>query len=85
MDKALSRVVFVVDTGRKAIIAVDLSNGARSVISSNTAPSGQVRFNNPLGIVIDSANSRALVTDSGLHAIVAVDLSTGARTIIGNQ
>jgi sugar lactone lactonase YvrE len=81
----------VVDTALKAVIAVDLITGTRSVLSSNTSISGNmtsgggIPFDQATRIVLDSANSRALVTDTGLAAIIAVDLATGDRTVLSNS
>jgi len=68
-----------------AVLAVDLSTGARTVISNNSTPNAVNALLNPQEITLDSANNRALVVDSDLDALVAVDLSTGARTIVSNN
>lgn len=88
-DPANNRAL-VTDIFLDAVIAIDLSTGARTVLSDATTPDASNAFISPDGIVVDQvidpvsnqANNRALVVDSGLDAIVAVDLNTGARTIL---
>jgi DNA-binding beta-propeller fold protein YncE len=75
----------VTDNGLDALVAVDLTTGARTIVSNSSTPDAVNAFNNPYGVVLDSANNRALVTDYRLGALVAVDLTTGARTIVSNS
>ncbi len=86
LDTANNRAL-VVDSGlnSKAVLAVDLATGDRSVISDANTGSGTT-LGSPVGIVLDTANNRALVTDGffGLKAVVAVDLATGNRTMISD-
>ena len=53
-------------------------------ISVSNFPDALNALNGPLGIALDSANSRALVTNSFDGDVVAVDLTTGARTILSD-
>lgn len=72
----------VTDAGLRAVLAVDLATGGRTVLSSGTVPDAVSKWGNPLGIALDSANNRALVADNRLGALVAVRLADGARTIL---
>jgi DNA-binding beta-propeller fold protein YncE len=92
VDTANNRAL-VLDTTpfspNQSIIAVDLTTGARTVLSSNSIPDNSNPFSFPRGIAIDTANNRALVTDtnffSGNISIIAVDLTTGARTVLSSN
>ena len=72
----------VTDAGLRAVLAVDLATGARTVLSSGTVPDAVSTWGNPLAIALDTANNRALVADNRLGAVVAVSLANGARTIL---
>ncbi len=72
----------VTDPGLRAVVAVDLLTGARTVVSNSTVPDAVNRWGNPFGIALDTANDRALVADNRLGALVAVSLQGGARTIL---
>jgi hypothetical protein len=72
----------VTDAGLRAVLAVDLATGARTVLSSGTVPDAVSKWGNPLGIALDTANNRALVADNRLGAVVAASLADGARTIL---
>ena len=84
LDSANNRAL-VTDYSLGALVAVDLTTGARTIVSNSSTPDAVNAFNNPYGVVLDSANNRALVTDYRLGALVAVDLTTGARTIVSNS
>ncbi|MES2675414.1 MAG: S8 family serine peptidase [Pseudomonadota bacterium] len=81
---SLRNRALVLDNVLKAVIAVDLTSGARTVLSNSSTPSSANSFSIPLGMELDAANNRALVVDDGLDAVVAVDLVSGARTILSN-
>ncbi|NOY63157.1 MAG: hypothetical protein GXP10_08415, partial [Gammaproteobacteria bacterium] len=69
-----------------AVVAVDLTSGARTILSDATTPDAANPFSFPVGITLDVTNGRALVIDGsfGLNAVVAVDLTSGARTILSD-
>ncbi|HSW40462.1 MAG TPA: hypothetical protein VLL97_13315, partial [Acidobacteriota bacterium] len=71
----------VLDRARRAIFAIDLFSGARSVFSDF----GDDQSLCLTGIAVDGANNRALVTESCHHEIIAVDLATGARTVFSDN
>ena len=75
----------VIDSGLDALVAVDLGNGVRSVISDSRTPDAFNTFSFPLDVTLDSANNRALVVDAGLDALIAVDLGSGARSVISDN
>ncbi|MGI9295577.1 MAG: cadherin-like beta sandwich domain-containing protein, partial [Pseudomonadales bacterium] len=86
LDSAASRALLV-DEVLRAVIAVDLGTGQRSVVSGVEQGSGTV-FNTPSTIALDSTNNRVLVGDG--TQILAVSLATGDRSVFtdlgaGNQ
>ena len=81
LDSANNRAL-VFDRGLDALIAVDLTMGARTILSDTTTPNSVNAFSFPTDVVLDSANNRALLVDIGLGALVAVDLITGARSVL---
>ena len=90
VDASHNRAI-VVDTGRKAIVAVDLSPqrlGQRTILSDNNTPNANIPFVSPAGIALDSLNQRILVTDNARTAVIAVDLrqdTVGERTILSDS
>ena len=83
LDAANNRLL-VTDSSQKAIIAVALDTGARTLISDNTIEVGSSTFDlsSPRYIGLDAANNRALVLDGA--NLVAISLVNGARTILSN-
>jgi sugar lactone lactonase YvrE len=82
---ATNNRLLVSDSGKKAIIAVALDTGARTLVSDNTIEGGSSTFDftNPRYIALDAANNRALVLDG--TTLAAVSLATGARTILSDN
>ncbi len=76
--------VLVIDSDLAAVVAVNLTSGARSILSNATIPDATNPFINPIAIALDATNNRALVVDANLDAVIAVDLTSGARTIFSN-
>jgi DNA-binding beta-propeller fold protein YncE len=69
------------DFSLQALVTVGLSNGARTILSSNAVPNTNNPFSNASTfIALDAANSRALVTDEVQQSVIAVALGNGART-----
>ena len=64
----------VVDDFSDAVVAVDLTTGARTILSDSSTPNATNPFSNPRGITLDAANTRALVVDNGGNTVVAVDV-----------
>ncbi|MCH9663972.1 MAG: cadherin domain-containing protein [Gammaproteobacteria bacterium] len=75
---------FVADTAARGIIAVDLSTGNRTLISSAVEPATGAgpALTSPRDLVWDSANSRLLVIGTNPDELVAVDVATGNRAVI---
>ena len=79
MDVANNRAL-VEDPCLDAVVAVDLTTGARTILSNNTTPDNTTPFVNSQGIALDATNNRALVVDITQAMVIAVDLTTGARS-----
>jgi len=56
----------------------------RSEFSNTSIPNGDVLFEYPSELLLDSANNRLLVADNVKDAVYAVDISSGARTLLWN-
>ena len=89
LDSANGRVLVVdsIPPSLAAVMTVDFSTGDRAILSDNAAGMGP-NFRFPRGIVLDSANNRALVVDTippVLAAVMTVDLSTGDRAILSDN
>ena len=80
MDSDKKRV-FVLDENLDALLAVDSSTGARSVLSDDTT----VGFNYPRTMVHDRDNKRVLVLDGNAGAIISIDLESGLRSIFSDN
>ncbi len=70
----------MVDSNSDALIAIDLGNGARTIVSDDNTGSGP-NLDFPVGIALDSANNRALVVDNTLGALIAIELGSGERAV----
>lgn len=71
--------------GGRALLAVDLATGARTILSDATTPDATNLFSNPQAIAVDAPGNRALVANYLPNAIYAVDLTSGARTILSDD
>ena len=76
-------------SGKGSILSVNLSTGARTVLSNSTIPDANFPIvNTPLsGLAIDRDNNRVLALhgyNSNKATITAVDLRTGARSILSD-
>ena len=89
-DSTGSTRALVLDVGLKAVVAVDLTTGDRSVLSGPGAGLGTALILWP-GVVLslEVAGGSAWVMDSGAeffeHRLVVVDLVTGNRTLISGD
>ena len=87
-----SNTLYVVDAFLRAVIAVDLSDGSRTVVSGcdviNRCPSGHyqvgggVPLMQPTDAVLDEVNNRLILTDAYLAALIAVNLTSGERSVV---
>lgn len=82
VDAAAGRAL-VVDSGRNAVIAVNLSDAARSVFSDNGG-SGP-KLVEPRGVFVDSQANRTLLAEAGVRTVLAINNGTGARTRISDD
>jgi len=81
MELGTNGLLYVADAGAR-FYSVNMDSGARSLVSGATRPdSGENPFTNPMGLVLDEANNRALLTDYTAKQLLWVDLTTGARTV----
>ena len=78
-----SGTAYVVDAGTPAVIAVNLSEGTRTVLSDAAMGAG-VLLSAPVDVALDATGARLLVTDDGLDAVVAVELATGDRAVLSD-
>lgn len=86
MDASRNRVLIAdsdyYDSGRVAIMAVDLATGARTVLSDNTTPGVNNRLRNLTDLILDQANNRLLVTLTDPSEVMAIDLTTGKHSAV---
>ncbi len=79
-DTANNRLL-VADSNLRAVVAVDLESGDRTILSDNNIGEGPFfSFNNGLALALDAVNNRVLVAAS--NAVLAVDLDSGDRTFV---
>ena len=81
---------FVLDEGQAgvgppAILAVELANGARTVLSNPTTPNAITPLQVPIDMTLHAARSRLLVTERDYRAVLGVHVTTGARTIVSDD
>ncbi|MCF6254691.1 MAG: hypothetical protein L3J98_03545 [Gammaproteobacteria bacterium] len=87
LDRDKNRALVLMEDHLDTVIAVDLSNGTRTILSNNITPDVDTPFFGPRGITLDTSNNRnrALVVDDNLDAILTVDLSNGVRKVLSNS
>jgi hypothetical protein len=86
LDSANNRVILS-DPAAGSIIAINLSNGKRTVLSGFNSTDNSIvgdgpNFESPVDVDIDTSRNQVLVTDAGLNAFFIVDLTTGDRTLL---
>ena len=80
--------LLVVDDILDAVVAVDLANGNRTVLSSGLAPNVTgtgPAIDNPQDLVVDTANNRVLIANKPAlmpNELIAVSLTNGARNLL---
>ncbi len=75
------------DEGYLVLLAVDLTSGARTLISDNSSQ-GATSITHAWGIVLDSESNRTLAVsyyEEGPAAIVAIDITTGNQTVLSGE
>ena len=84
LDAAGGRAFVVMGVSESsALLAVNVTTGARAIISSLARGTGPA-LGNPQDLALDLAGNRALVTDRVLGGLVAVDLDTGDRAVLSS-
>lgn len=80
------RALLVESASDRQIIAVDLSNGSRSILSDGADPASGPEFSAPQSITLDTSTTppRALLIDTVLDAVIAINLSNGNRTVLSD-
>lgn len=71
----------LVDAALRALVAVDLNSGLRSIVSDDDTGTGN-SFSAPNGVAYDAVNNRAFVADGS--EIIAVDLANGNRSVFSS-
>ncbi len=66
------------------VVALNLNNGARTIVASESVGSGPV-LGNPRGIAVGSEDNSVLVTDAQLDALVRIDLDDNSRSIVSDS
>jgi len=81
MELGTNGLLYVADAGAR-FYSVNMDSGARSLVSGAARPDdGENPFTNPVGLVLDEANNRALLADHTAKQLIWVDLTTGVRTV----
>jgi sugar lactone lactonase YvrE len=76
LDEANNRAL-VLDGS--TLVAVNLSNGERTILTDNSMEG--IQLSGQSDLTIDVANNRALISDLNRDTVIAVDLDNGARSI----
>jgi hypothetical protein len=79
VDEANARLL-VLDSGRRALIEIDLSSGAQSIISDNSTPNNLTPFGSPERIAVNAKGNTAWIIDTLYENLIAVNLENGIRS-----
>jgi hypothetical protein len=66
------------------LLAVDLTTGNRTVVSSNAGVGAGPTFNLPDDMALDADNGRIIVIDRGITSLLEVSLANGDRTVLSS-
>jgi sugar lactone lactonase YvrE len=85
--------LFVADTYRHAIRAIDLSDGSVSTVAGSTAgesgytdgTSAEARFNYSRGLALGAARPYLYIADTNNHAIRAISMSDGSVSTVAGS
>lgn len=80
LDSGANRLL-VYDGDTKALFAIDIATGDRTIVSDNAGVGTGPLFDDPLEIALDTNNDIAYLTEP-LGNYIAVDLGTGDRTAL---
>jgi len=79
VDNANARLL-VLDSGHRAVIEIDLSSGAQTIISDNSTPNDFAQFSGPERIAVNAAGNLAWIIDRGYENLIVVNLENGVRS-----
>jgi len=88
LDAANNRLIVVDNTNDGgAVLAIDLSNGNRQVLSganidTDTVIGAGPEIAGPVSMEFDPTTNQALIGDGGSNTVFLVDLDTGERTVV---
>jgi sugar lactone lactonase YvrE len=74
--------VLIADDLRQALLAVDLTSGARTLVSDSSDPDNPL--DNPTGIAYDAAHELAYIVEANFAAVLVADLVTGRRVFLAH-
>jgi DNA-binding beta-propeller fold protein YncE len=77
-------LAYVLDEGHGALLSVDLSTGARTLVASGLGSFRGTAFPMRDYLELDAANHRALVLNKNSNELRAVDLSTGDHMVVAD-
>jgi hypothetical protein len=83
LDAANHRLI-VTDSGMNSVLAIDLTSGERSVISTSVGGGvgGGVDISGPTDIAVDLSSNTAYVISQSEGALYSIDLDTGDRALL---
>jgi hypothetical protein len=89
LDSAANRLFFL-ESGRvvsfpAAVLSVDLTTGARFILSGPALPNGVLPLTTPMEMALDSPRTRLLVTERDPKDVKAVDTGSGLRSIVSSD
>jgi len=76
--------VYLIDNATKAVIHVDVINGARTTISSPSVGTGP-SLENPKSALFVEAHESLYVFDDSLDSIIAIDVATGDSQVVSSD
>jgi len=72
----------VLDEKRRSVIAIDLTNGQRTLLYDGSFADPSNLLDSPKSMVFDNETGIAYIEDLGSKSIVAIDITTGTQTLI---
>ncbi|CAA0105018.1 Uncharacterised protein [BD1-7 clade bacterium] len=79
-DAENRRVLFYSSCDGNPIVAIDVDNGERSILSSDAMFKDALSTSNARGQALDASNNRLLITSQSNQHVYAVDLDDGTRS-----
>jgi glucodextranase-like protein len=84
VNAAGNRVLVADGSEQDALLAVDLSNGNRTALTTFANSSFRTRIALGTGVALDAANNAVYVAAQSGIGVVRIDLGTGARTVVSS-